>query len=181
MPLNPAHMTRSNSALRTPERADQGTSQSLLRSAPCTNQSLEIVAMSSDNRASSAVRNLRSLFENKGPESNTSDARGRSPNGVGSDKENGHRPKSKIRASFVAVEPVTSMSTTRTERRGSFGEADGDLALRKTISEQQGQLNVPEAAMESVSPSAVGTPTRTEGPNLGHVFNFPKQSRGRAA
>lgn len=124
--------------------------------------------MSSEQRASSAVRNLRSLFENKGTLDPTGspDSRGRSPSGLGSDKENGGRQTSKVRASFVPVAPVASMAapadasetTERTARRGSFGEADADLDLRKTISQQQETLGVPDAAIES----AAVTPLRKD-------------------
>ena len=133
--------------------------------------------MSSDSRSSSAVRNLRSIFENKASEQTTPDSRGRSPNGIGggggSDKENNYnlqQPRSKVRASFVAVEPAPSMAASienASGRRGSFGEADGDLALRKVISDQQDELGVPEAAIESMPPSVAATPLKP--PNFGQL------------
>jgi hypothetical protein len=119
----------------------------------------------SEQRSSSAVRNLRSLFENKGGlESNSPDSRGRSPSGIGSDKENGGRQTSKVRASFVPVEPAAKMAALADNneggapaiRRGSFGEADADQDLKKTISQQQESMTVPEAAVAS----AAGTPLR---------------------
>ena len=144
--------------------------------------------MSSENQASSAVRNLRSMFENKASlDSNSPDTRGRSPGGLSSDKENGERRASKVRASFFAVEPPGNMAasvegaqdgaqdgaelkrvTSAGLRRGSFSEADGDgalSALKKTISEEQYRRLVPEGAIES----AVGTPMPTMRPNEGRL------------
>lgn len=62
----------------------------------------------SPERSSSAVRNLRSLFENKTTASDTSTTagRGRSPGGFAADDQ--QRPRSKIRASFIAVESPNS-------------------------------------------------------------------------
>ena len=137
-------------------------------------------AMSSENRAPSAVRNLRSLFENKAStlDSPSPDSRGRSPSGVGgSDKENGsngYRPKSKVRASFIQVDLAGGMATAGDgksgvgARRGSFSEMDGDGALsdlKRTISEQQKQRLVPEGAIESAAPTPLKKPG--EG-RLGH-------------
>lgn len=121
----------------------------------------------SEQRSSSAVRNLRNIFENKNTldSSNSPDSRGRSPSGLSSDKENGGRRTSKVRASFVPVGPA-SMATTADSaggaRRGSFGEADGDLLeLKKTISEQQDRKDVPEKALlDSAVPSAAVTPRK---------------------
>lgn len=129
--------------------------------------------MSSESRSSSAVRNLRSIFENKASENGTADSRGRSPNGLSSsDKENSYKqPKGKVRASFVAVGPAPTMAAPMEhakERRGSFGEADGDLELRKTVSEQQDELGVPdEVAIESMPPSVAATPLKP--PNFGQL------------
>lgn len=121
--------------------------------------------MSSEQRASSAVRNLRSMFENKtalDPSNNSPNTRGRSPGVLNSDKENGDRPTSKVRASFVPVGPAVKMATPTVERRGSFSEADADHELRKTVSQQQESKDGSENAIES----AVGTPLRKadEGP-----------------
>ena len=125
--------------------------------------------MSSSQRNSSAVRNLRSLFENKSSlDSNSPDSRGRSPSGLSSDKEEGQRRTSKVRASFVPVGPANNMAAAvdGTGRRGSFGEGEGDLLeLKKTVSEQQDTMDVPEAAIES----AAVTPMRRPGEGqLGH-------------
>ena len=124
-------------------------------------------------RSSSAVRDLKAIFENRAATtlgSETPGSRGRSPSGLGSDKENGYRTTSKIRASFVPVEPA-SMATTvedtsMSARRGSFGEGDGDLLdLKKTVSEQQETMEVPESVLQS----AVVTPLKKHGEGqLGH-------------
>ncbi|KAI5369451.1 hypothetical protein Slin15195_G003270 [Septoria linicola] len=61
----------------------------------------------SAERSSSAVRNLRSLFENKASEHLPPDGRGRSPGELTVAANNNDltpRPRSKIRASFIAVE-----------------------------------------------------------------------------
>lgn len=139
--------------------------------------------MSSENRSSSGVRNLRSIFEDKASlDSQSPDSRGRSPNShVSSDKENAaglNRPTSKVRASFVPVDAVAgseNMSAAVMDggedgaelkressaglRRGSFSEIDGDGALtrlKKTVSEEIERNVIPEAALES----AAGTPLR---------------------
>lgn len=130
----------------------------------------------STDRNSSAVRNLRSIFETKSSES-PSDSRGRSSSGLTAERE-GSRPTSKVRASFVSVErPVSSMATAAeidavapTElkressaglRRGSFSESNEDVALelKKTVSQEQERREkdskvseaIPEAAVESAN------------------------------
>ena len=146
-----------------------------LRQNAWTDPLIATAAMSSENRSSSAVRNLRSLFENKNSlDSPSPDSRGRSPSGVGgSDKENGHRPRSKVRASFIPVELAGGMATVDDKgstgmRRGSFSEMDGDGALsdlKRTVSEQQKLRLVPEGAVEST----VATPLKLPGEGqLGH-------------
>ncbi|KAK3695893.1 hypothetical protein LTR37_018298 [Vermiconidia calcicola] len=133
--------------------------------------------MSSEQRASSAVRNLRSLFENKHSsspaETKSPNPRGRSPGGLinsSSDKENSEglqRPTPKVRASFVSVGPDRSMAAAPLEkqessagqRRGSFREADDDgalLELKKTVSQQQESREVPDGVIDSTA----GTPLR---------------------
>ena len=131
--------------------------------------------MSSENRSSSAVRNLRSLFENKTSlDPNSPDVRGRSPSGSGSavssDKENSggeKRPTSNVRASFVPVELAGSkkMAAATADsvdgngadlkressaglRRGSFSGGDGLSELRKTVSAEQDRIAIPETAVE---------------------------------
>ena len=145
-----------------------------------TDPLLATAAMSSENRSSSAVRNLRSLFENKTTlDSSSPDSRGRSPSGIGgSDKENGSRPRSKVRASFVPVELAGMASVTADSqgtaglRRGSFSEVDGDGALselKRTVSEQQKHRLVPEGAVESAAGSVAATPNKKPGEGrLGH-------------
>ncbi|KAF2483858.1 hypothetical protein BDY17DRAFT_116967 [Neohortaea acidophila] len=148
-----------------------------------TDPLLEIAAMSSaQHRSSDAVRNLRSIFENKtSVDSSNSqpvgDSRGRrSPtNGIGSDKENGPgwTKGNRVRASFVTVEPVVNSMSAEggvSERRGSFGQAQGQgdlLELQKSMSESQ-QRPASELAIESAGVSAQVTPLgATDGPMLG--------------
>ncbi|GIZ39286.1 hypothetical protein CKM354_000267400 [Cercospora kikuchii] len=56
----------------------------------------------SSERSSSRIRDLRSLFENRASEPSSSPGRGRSPADLAGDDE--PRPRSKIRASFIAVD-----------------------------------------------------------------------------
>ncbi|KAK5126636.1 hypothetical protein LTR85_009570 [Meristemomyces frigidus] len=138
----------------------------------------------STDRNSSAVRNLRSIFETKGGDNTSSpDTRGRSRSGLTSDKENS-RPTSRIRASFVSVEPSGGMATTMENgvgagmaelkrassaglRRGSFtatedSDEGGLLELKKTVSEEavrrEKESNVAEAIPEAAVESAAVTP-----------------------
>ena len=138
----------------------------------------------STDRSSSAVRNLRSIFEIKGGE-NSPDARGRSTNGLTSDKENS-RPTSKVRASFVSVEPSGGMAASIEDgvgqgmpglkressagiRRGSFTENtdESQLELKKTVSQEARRRDeeskvaetIPETAIESTPASADATPS----------------------
>lgn len=72
--------------------------------------------MSSEQRSNSAVRNLRSIFENKSSDS-VKDARGRSPGSgtLSPDAQDQPRPISRVRASFIPVEP--SMAALAAEQR----------------------------------------------------------------
>ncbi|TKA79690.1 hypothetical protein B0A55_04070 [Friedmanniomyces simplex] len=119
----------------------------------------------SSERSSSAVRNLRSIFEVKGSDTSSPDTRGRSRSGLTDSNTNNNsensRPTSKVRASFVPVEttPSASVMASGTEegglghvmpglkressaglRRGSFSEngEDGEalLQLKKTVSQE---------------------------------------------
>ncbi|KAK4555077.1 hypothetical protein LTR86_007843 [Recurvomyces mirabilis] len=138
----------------------------------------------STERSSSAVRNLRSLFENKGPEQSP-DTRGRSPSHHLTESSPS-RPASKVRASFVSVVPPTAavmasgaeeagvgsgMAELKREssaglRRGSFSENDGEsenlLQLKKTVSQEaerrQRDPKVAESIPEHVAFSAATTP-----------------------
>ncbi|WPG98078.1 Hypothetical protein R9X50_00086400 [Acrodontium crateriforme] len=135
-------------------------------------------------RSSSAVRDLRSIFENKSAATSPEilpNARGRSPHGLfpNSNKEN-HRPTSKVRASFVAVEALPIMAqaesivdptdlrraSTASMRRGSFSFADGEEVpamsdLKKSVSQEQERRandstvsdTIPETAVESAQPT----------------------------
>lgn len=128
--------------------------------------------MSSENRSSSGVRNLRSIFENRESENALLSAspgqRGRSPHSISGNKEN-DRPLSKVRTSFVAVEPsghmVTGMEgrqSSLSQRRGSFDVQDKDLveALKKTVSneheERRGSVDIKEAIPENAIDPAPG-------------------------
>ncbi|KAK3674889.1 hypothetical protein LTR78_005233 [Recurvomyces mirabilis] len=137
----------------------------------------------STERSSSAVRNLRSLFENKAPEQSP-DTRGRSPSHHLTESSPS-RPASKVRASFVSVVPPTAAMASSAEeagvgsgmaelkressaglRRGSFSENDGELEgllqLKKTVSEEaerrQRDPKVAESIPEHVAFSAATTP-----------------------
>lgn len=135
----------------------------------------------SGERASSAVRNLRSLFENKAPDQSP-DTRGRSRSGLTAEKEDS-RPTSRVRASFVSVEPNGAMATAIESgvgggmaelkressagvRRGSFSENSDEgadlLELKKTVSQEgkrrEKESNVAEAIPEAAVESAAVTP-----------------------
>ncbi|KXL41437.1 MAG: hypothetical protein FE78DRAFT_83626 [Acidomyces sp. 'richmondensis'] len=148
----------------------------------------------SSERSSSAVRNLRSIFENKASDAaaaaaaNTSapDHRGRSSAGWNDNTPS--RPTSKVRASFVPVEPaagsITMASTTELgesggsvpeltreessagRRRGSFSEGSDNMLpeLRKTTSvseeaeRREKASNVAETIPEVAIESAADTP-----------------------
>ncbi|KAK1819478.1 hypothetical protein LTR12_006052 [Friedmanniomyces endolithicus] len=140
----------------------------------------------SSERSSSAVRNLRSIFEVKGPDTSSPDTRGRSRSGLTESNNENSRPTSKVRASFVPVETTPSASVmASTEegglghviaggkressaglRRSSFSEngEDGEalLQLRKTVSQEaerrERDSKVPEAIPEHAATSAAVTP-----------------------
>nr|POE77416.1 hypothetical protein CFP56_09063 [Quercus suber] len=134
----------------------------------------------SNERSHSAVRNLRSIFENKNNNS-TLESRGRSPNGFGSDKEN-TRPRSKIRASFVAVEPSKSAMAEATGmeelkqvtsadlRRDGFSEEDAEEQKQPIAAEQERRAldsdvkeTIPESGIESVLSTPLVETTKTLG------------------
>ncbi|KAK5132992.1 hypothetical protein LTR08_008279 [Meristemomyces frigidus] len=136
----------------------------------------------SPERAPSAVRNLRSLFENKAGD-RSPDSRGRSRSGLPGDSEHS-RPTSSIRANFVSVDRSGGMATAMENgvgagtpelkressaglRRGSFtateGSDDGGLLdMRKTVSQEadrrEQDSNVAEAIPEAAVESAADTP-----------------------
>ncbi|KAK0896604.1 hypothetical protein LTR02_011162 [Friedmanniomyces endolithicus] len=140
----------------------------------------------SSERSSSAVRNLRSIFEVKGPDTSSPDTRGRSRSGLTESNNENSRPTSKVRASFVPVETTPSASVmASTEegglgnvmpggkressaglRRSSFSENGEDgkalLQLRKTVSQEaerrERDSKVPEAIPEHAATSAAVTP-----------------------
>lgn len=134
----------------------------------------------STERSSSAVRNLRSIFENKDTEAKTPERARSASQEVARE---GRRPLSKVRSSFVTVEGAGRMAKTPegTEdmaeltressaslRRQSFSENGDDhdqlLALKKIVSQETErrekdssvQETIPEAAIES---TPISTPT----------------------
>lgn len=83
-----------------------------------------------NERSHSAVRNLRILFETKSSDG-TTETRGRSP---GSDKE-GSRPRSRIRASFVAVDPTGTMVADEAAGMSDLQQEPSNGQLRDGLSE----------------------------------------------
>jgi len=143
-------------------------------------------AAMSTERSSSAVRNLRSIFETKNHLDNSSspDSRGRSTSGLGSQENS--RPTSKVRASFITVDkpgemasavmgeegglghvlPGLKRESSAGLRRGSFTENDENgealLQLKKTVSQEadrrERDSKVPEAIPEHAATSNAATP-----------------------
>lgn len=131
-----------------------------------------------EQRSSSAVRNLRTLFENKANQDNDDDARGRSPSGRFNAADANGRPLSKVRASFINVQhpimdpaassPPKHDPTSQAKRASAFEvrtqsftsndiPADAISALKEEISnEKERRTSDPnivdsEGAMESVA------------------------------
>lgn len=161
----------------------------------------------STERASSAVRNLRSLFENKASE-NSPDIRGRSP-GLLSRREDNKSPSSlpprtsRIRASFVAVEPRFNMAASEetpskpaevTEntaselrresskgvRRASFSDnKDGVAAgaLRETISTEQARRDEDSTVGETIPESAIESAAPTPMVEVDQQLSTPKTDK----
>lgn len=148
------------------------------------------------DRASSGVRNLRAMFENQNAASSP-EPRGRSPAGNGAN-DGASRPTSKVRASFVSVEPSghivkdlgaskgTSVNCPAAHRRESFSISD-DLGeavpteLKRVVSEEKEQREksssvaetIPEQAVETRESSRAPPPIREaagEMPNLGSIM-----------
>lgn len=133
--------------------------------------------------SNSGVRNLRAMFENQNA-SSSPEPRGRSPGG--SSSNGASRPTSKVRASFVSVEPHaqavpaalaspvakdfgttkgSSTTTSLSQRRESFsisGEAEDVQELKKVIEEEKQErkksLVVDEAIPELAVESRVSRP-----------------------
>jgi len=121
-------------------------------------------------RANSGVRNLRAMFENQNAASSP-EPRGRSPAGSGIDDIN--RPTSKVRASFVSVEPSiaakdlgttkgVSINSPQAQRRESFSVSEGstDVApadLKKVVSEEKEQREKSIVVEETIPEQAVET------------------------
>ncbi|KAF2192625.1 hypothetical protein K469DRAFT_717195 [Zopfia rhizophila CBS 207.26] len=126
----------------------------------------------SEHRASSGVRNLRAMFENQGAPSSP-EPRGRSPAGIAANTDN-NRPTSKVRASFVSVEPSSliakDLGTTKgttdginsanANRRESFSvtQEHGEnvvAELKKTVSQEKEERKISDAVVETIPEQAV--------------------------
>lgn len=132
----------------------------------------------SPDRFSSGVRNLRSIFENKGSEADTPDRQERSPGDLAADETK--RPLSKVRSSFVTVGsraesptmdtshmPELARQSSAARRRPSFSQNEDNYEelenLKRIVSEESEkrerepgvQETIPEAAIES---TPEGTP-----------------------
>lgn len=148
---------------------------------------------------SNGVRNLRAMFEN-GNAAASPEPRGRSPTDTAAATDGGEeRPKSKVRASFVSVEPTpahastdlgqtkgtpsNSVNATRRESfRVSHDRTDELAELKKVVSEEKEQRRqsiaipeaVPEQAVASRESSMPAPPIRddtpTNMPNLGSIM-----------
>ncbi|KAF1974270.1 hypothetical protein BU23DRAFT_567480 [Bimuria novae-zelandiae CBS 107.79] len=149
--------------------------------------------------SNSGVRNLRAMFENQNASS--PEPRGRSP--AGSATSGASRPTSKVRASFVSVEPSggvakdlgttkgTSANNPQAHRRESFsvsGDSEDVQELKKVICEEMEERKqsvdvaetIPEAAVESRDASREAPPVREAAgtmTNLGSIMkgsDFPE-------
>jgi hypothetical protein len=147
---------------------------------------------------SNGVRNLRAMFEN-GNAAASPEPRGRSPIDNAAATEGEERPKSKVRASFVSVEPTaqhpstdlgqtkgTPSNSVNATRRESFrvsqDKTDELAELKKVVSEEKEQRSqsiaipeaVPEQAVASRESSIPAPPIREETPanmpNLGSIM-----------
>ncbi|KAF2271180.1 hypothetical protein CC78DRAFT_528094 [Lojkania enalia] len=149
-----------------------------------------------ENRASSGVRNLRAMFENPSAASSP-EPRGRSP--AGRDLDTPGRPTSKIRASFVSVEPSVvvakdlgtikgtpeGVNHPQAQRRESFSVSqdleEETTELKKIVSQEADARKdsnatpevVPEEAVASRESSRPAPPIRqttSTMPNLGRIM-----------
>lgn len=138
---------------------------------------------------SNGVRNLRAMFEN-GNAAASPEPRGRSPTDNAAATDGQERPKSKVRASFVPVEPPvaqpptmstdlgqtkgTPSNSVNATRRESFrvsqDKTDELAELKKVVSEEKEQRRqsiaipeaVPEQAVASRESSIPAPPIRKE-------------------
>jgi hypothetical protein len=113
------------------------------------------------------VRNLRAMFESQNAPTSSPEPRGRSP--AGSATSDANRPTSKVRASFVSVEPGAnrdlsakgaSTHTLQPHRRESFsvsGESSGLADLKQAISDERDERKNSVAVDEAVPEQAVET------------------------
>lgn len=116
------------------------------------------------------VRNLRAMFENQNGASSSPEPRGRSP--AGSATSDANRPTSKVRASFVSVEPHAAgaakgvnAAPSNSHRRESFsvsGDSSELAELKHAISEEKEERKKSVAVDEAVPEQAVET--RVSGP-----------------
>jgi hypothetical protein len=135
-----------------------------------------------EQRSSSAVRNLRSLFENKA-NTDTDDSnnpRGRSPSSRLSVSESNGRPLSKIRSSFINVQhptmdsPLPNHAVASTKRASAFEnrtesfstmnlDKDAVSALKKEVADEQfrRQSNPDIFAAELADEGAMESTTNT--------------------
>ncbi|KAL9095862.1 MAG: hypothetical protein Q9165_001859 [Trypethelium subeluteriae] len=154
----------------------------------------------SNNRSSSGVRNLRAMFENK--DDDVAESRSRSPAGSTASE---NRRTSKVRASFVSVEPGSSQMDTEvpssaSARRESFSlsesqDSDKIAELKKTVSQEKEERKqskaaetIPESAIETTpSPSpairprkekAMGDFVNKAGTGLKNTAPIPKDTPG---
>lgn len=125
---------------------------------------------------SNGVRNLRAMFEN-GNAAASPEPRGRSPTDNAAATDAQERPKSKVRASFVSVEPTVahpptastdlgqtkgtpsnSVAATRRESfRVSQDKTDELAELKKAVSEEKEQRRQSVAIPEAVPEQAVAS------------------------
>jgi hypothetical protein len=136
-----------------------------------------------EQRSSSAVRNLRSLFENKANADNDdNDPRGRSPSSRLSVSDPNGRPLSKIRSSFINVQhpimdsptPIPNHVVASTKRASAFEnrtesfstnnlDKDAVSALKKEVADEQirRQSNPDIFAAELADEGAMESTTNT--------------------
>lgn len=112
------------------------------------------------------------MFENQGG-SSSPEPRGRSPAGSASGANDVNRPTSKVRASFVSVEPTAreigsnkgvSLNNAQAQRRESFsvsGESEGVQELKKAITEAKEERKRSVVVDEAVPEQAVETRVTT--------------------
>ncbi|OQO12678.1 hypothetical protein B0A48_02141 [Cryoendolithus antarcticus] len=124
----------------------------------------------SAERNPSAVRNLRSLFENKQQEDPSPSTRGRSPIGrLGSSRDSNSSPLSRVRASFVSVDRSGHMavsaeqdreSSMSTKRESGGTTEDGSVAGKEVMNGTPSKASIFGNGTKA-DESAVDTPAAT--------------------